>query len=116
MEENLENDISYLLGSYVGMGRTIERELDRLTKKETPSNIEEWLEEFAESPSKAFRHCQEAMLKEQVVLKKVNKPELIEECTTIMNKINVKALEYLELDLPHFLHGYHVIQEEHGFD
>lgn len=113
---NLENDMSYLLGSYVGMGRTIEKELDRLMKKETPSNIEDWLEEFSENPAKAMRHCQEAMLKEQVVLKRVNKTELIDECTALLKKINVDALEHVTLDLPNFLHGYHTVQGKHGFE
>ncbi len=114
-EQNLENDISYLLGSYVGMGRTIEKELDRLMKKETPSNIEEWLEEFAENPSKALAHCQKAMLEEQIVLKRVSKTDLIDECTEILKRINIDVLEYVTLDLPHFLHGYHTVQKEHGF-
>lgn len=111
----LENDISYLLGTYVGMGRTIEKELDRLIKKETTSAIEDWLAEFAENPAEALRHCQDVILKEQIALKRIEKTELIEESAEILNKIKIEVLEYVTLDLPNFLHGYHSIQEKHGF-
>ncbi len=115
MEENLENDISYLLGTYVGMGRTIEKELDRLIKKQTESAIEDWLEEFSENPGKALRHCQDVILTEQIALKRIDKTALIDESAAILKKIKIEALDYITLDIPHFLHGYHTIQEEHGF-
>lgn len=113
--EDYENDISYLLGCYIGIGRTIEKELDRLTKKETPSAIEQWLEEFGSDPQKALRHCQEVILKEQVTLKRIDKTDLVEESAEILKKVKIEALEYITLDIPHFLHGYHVTQEQHGF-
>lgn len=116
LDQNVEENMSYLLGAYIGMGRSMERELDRITKTTTESNIETWLEEFMENPSKAFKHCQEAMVKELIVFKRANKPEYTDECAEILKKMNLEAIEYLNLDMPLFLHGYHKMQEKHGFN
>lgn len=105
--EDLETDISYLLGCYIGLARKIELELDRLTKTQTPSVIEEYLDEFLVNPVHGLKLCQETILQDQIVLKKVNKPELIEESGEILKKINVDALEYITINVPNFSVGYH---------
>lgn len=103
----LETDISYLLGSYIGVARKVELELDRLTKKATQSAIEEHLADFVESPAEALRQCQEILLREQMVLKTVNRTELIAESAEILKMINIDVLEHIEINAPNFLHGYH---------
>ncbi len=106
--ENLETDVSYILGRYIGVARKIELELDRLTKKETPSAVEEHFESFLEHPAEALRLCQQSILKEQMVLKTVNRMELVEESAEIFKMVNVEVLEHITLNAPNFLHGYHV--------
>lgn len=112
--EDLGTDISYLLGCYVGIGRTIEKTLDRMIKKETPSTIEGLLGEFTENPATALRSCQDAIIKEQMVLKHIDKSELIEESAEILKMIKIDVLEHITIDTPNFLHGYHTIQKQHG--
>lgn len=106
--EQLETDVSYILGRYIGVARQIEKELDRLTKKENPSAIEEHFDDFLEKPAAALRQCQEVLLKESVVLKTVDKTELVDEAAEIFKMVNVDALEHITLNAPNFLHGYHV--------
>lgn len=112
---HLETDISYLLGRYIGQGRAIEKELDRLTKKESPSAIEDYLDEFLENPAGALRQCQEAIIKEQIVLKRVDKTDLIDESNEILKMIKVDVLEHITIDAANFLHGYHKQLEQHNF-
>lgn len=111
----LETDISYLLGQYIGMGRTIEKELDRLMKKETPSAIEDNLDKFLETPLDALRECQAAIIKEQATLKAINKTELIEESNSILRMIKLDVLPHITIDAVNFLHGYHKQLESHHF-
>lgn len=112
---HLETDISYLLGRYIGAGRTIEKELDRLTKKETPSVIEDNLDKFLENPAEALRECQEAILVEQITLKRIDKTELIDESNEILKMIKIEVLEHISVDAVNFLHGYHTQLESHNF-
>lgn len=112
--EQLETDVSYILGRYIGVVRKIEKELDRLTKKETPSAIEDNFDAFMENPAEALRSCQDVFLKESMVLKTVNKTELIEEGAEIFKMVNVDALEYITLNVPNFLHGYHTQLGSYG--
>lgn len=113
--ENLETDISYLLGRYIGSGRAIEKELDRLMKKETESAIEGNLDKFLESPAEALSQCQEAILREQMTLKAINKTELITESMEILKMIKVDVLEHINVDAANFLHGYHTQLDAHNF-
>lgn len=106
--EQLETDVSYILGRYIGVARRIEMELDRLMKKETTSAIEENFDDFLEHPAEALRRCQDVILKEQMVLKTVNRMELIHESAEIFKMVNIDALEHITLNAPNFLHGYHV--------
>lgn len=113
--EHFETDISYLLGRYIGAGRVVEKELDRLTKKESPSAIEDNLDKFLENPSDALRQCQEAILVEQITLKRIDRNDLIEESNEILKMIKVDVLEYISIDAVNFLHGYHTQLESHNF-
>lgn len=105
--ESLETDVSYLLGCYIGVARKIEKELDRLTRKETPSAIEDKLDEFVEKPGDALRMCQDNLVRDQLVLKAINRLDLIAESAEILKMINIGSLEYIQLNVPNFLHGYH---------
>lgn len=104
---------SYILGSYVGLCRQIEKELDRLMKKVTDSAVEDLLSEFEEKPLESFQKCQKIIESEQKTLISLNRVELINECGEILKIIDTEALEYMNLDTPSFLHGYHAELELH---
>lgn len=105
--EQLETDVSYILGRYIGVARKIELELDRLTKKENPSAIEDQFDFFMDKPADALRRCQDIIIKEQFVLKTIDRNDLIHESAEIFKMVNVDALEHITLNAPNFLHGYH---------
>lgn len=102
----MESDTSYMLGRYIGSLRKIEKELERMSRQEQESAIEKYFDEFVENPSDAMTKCQDAILKEQFVLLKVNRNDLVDESAALLLQINTKAVEYLTLDLPNFIHGY----------
>lgn len=112
--EDLETDVSYLLGRYIGVARKIEMELDRLTKKVNPSAIEAHFDDFVEKPAESLRQCQDIIIREQAVLKKVNRMELVDESAEVMKMINIQSLEHITLNAPNFLHGYHVQLESYN--
>lgn len=105
--DNLETDVSYLLGSYVGVVRKIELELDRLIKRTTPSTIEEHLQDIVEEPEEAIRVCKEIISREAAALKVGKREDLIQEGQAILQQINQESLKHITLDMPNFLHGYH---------
>lgn len=97
---------SLLLGRYIGALRKIEKELDRMSHTETDSAIEEYFDEFSVKPLEAMRKCQDAILKEQFILLKVNRKDLIDESAEVLEQINEKAVAHMTLDTVDFLHGY----------
>ncbi len=107
MDENLEQDISYLLGRYIGVARKVELELDRLTRQSHPSEVEAHFDQFLDHPAETLEVCQKSIVKEQVVLKTVNRTELVEESSKIFSQIDINALHHITLNGPNFLHGYH---------
>lgn len=104
---------SYILGSYVGLCRQIEKELDRLMKKNTESAVEDLLSEFEENPLESFNKCQEIIKSEQKTLISLDKLDLITECGEILKMIDIEAVEYMNLDVASFLHGYHAELDQH---
>ncbi len=105
--ESLETDVSYLLGCYVGVVRKIEIELDRSIKRTTESAIEKHLEDFVVSPLDALKTCKVIIDRETPALKLAKKEELLVESGEILRLINKDALQYVPIDAPNFLHGYH---------
>lgn len=112
--ERLEQDVSYLIGRYLAVARKIELELNRMEKNERPSLVEEHFENFVDEPAKNLAICQEEVIKSLILLKKLGKPELIEDMGQIFRLINVDALEHITLRPDVFIHGYHKQLAEYG--
>lgn len=105
--KDLHTSPSYILGSYVGACRRIEKELDRLMKKDTEGFIEDLLPDFEENPLESFKKCQELIQSERQVLKSLDRNQLIQDSDEILRMIDIEAIEYMNLDVAGFLHGYH---------
>lgn len=105
--EDLEHDLAYLMGRYLAVARKMEKELDRLARKENDSIIEQNFDDFEEQPAQALAACQEHIIHNQVVLAKMGRPQLPQELSEIFREIDVKELEGATLNAPSFLHGYH---------
>lgn len=106
LDETLENDISCLVGRYVGVARRIEILLDELSHQERDSSIESVMEDIIDRPAVCLRKVQETIVQDQAVLTVVKRPELIQEGSELLKRINVVALEHMNLDHANFMHGY----------
>ncbi|MFI3253797.1 MAG: hypothetical protein R3Y63_05600 [Eubacteriales bacterium] len=105
--ERLEQDISYLVGRYLGVARKIELELDRLARKESPSLVEEQFEHFVDEPAKYMAICQEQVVRSLLLLKSLGRPELVEDMGQIFRLININSLEHITLRADTLIHGFH---------
>ncbi len=112
--ERLEQDVSYLIGNYLAVARKIEIELNRMEKNERPSLVEKHFEDFVDEPAKYLSICQEEVIQSLLLLKKLGKPELIEDMGEVFRLINIKSLEHVTLRPDVFIHGYHKKLAEYG--
>lgn len=105
--EVLDQEISLLCGRYLAVARKIEKELKVLGRYERPSLAEELFDFFPSNPGKCMALCQKQVVDALILLKTLEKPDLIEEMNSIFPQINVRLLQSNRLDGQVFIHGYH---------